>query len=192
MFNGVPLFDIFSRMNIDLANNLVAQPMEFWNSRSNPIKKKRMLLEMAFRHIFVSHSLRPCRHRTTIAYEVAILLYCLKHGHLLDVGVIVKMEINKSTRDITGKEAMVFPFLIIFFCHEAGVDMSSDEFVEAGPDFGIRTCSFRGGGYCLNCHGDINKGSTRQSSINSSRLEGEETDAKILMATITTSISASF
>ncbi|KAK2652012.1 hypothetical protein Ddye_011868 [Dipteronia dyeriana] len=58
MFKGVPQFEIFSRMNIDLANSLVAQPMEFWNSRSNPIKQKRLLMEIAFWHIFISHSLR--------------------------------------------------------------------------------------------------------------------------------------
>ncbi|KAK2649087.1 hypothetical protein Ddye_016576 [Dipteronia dyeriana] len=44
MFKGVPQLDIFTRMNIDLANSLVIRSMEFWNSRSKPIKQKNLLI----------------------------------------------------------------------------------------------------------------------------------------------------
>ncbi|KAK2655121.1 hypothetical protein Ddye_008173 [Dipteronia dyeriana] len=53
MFKGVPELDIFTRMNIDLANSLVIRSMEFWNSRSNLIKQKNLLIELAFWHIFI-------------------------------------------------------------------------------------------------------------------------------------------
>ncbi|KAK2661879.1 hypothetical protein Ddye_000453 [Dipteronia dyeriana] len=97
--------------------------MEFWNSRSSPLKQVKLHIELAFRYIFMSHSLRPCSQRTTMAYEVAILLYYLHNEHPIDVGVVVKIKIHKAANDVLGKEAMVFRSLITHFCTAAGRGM---------------------------------------------------------------------
>ncbi|KAI9177600.1 hypothetical protein LWI28_017150 [Acer negundo] len=80
---------------------------------------------------------RPCSHRTTVAYEVAQLLYCLQQGQLLDIGVLIKMEIHKCGKDESKKEAMGFPSLITYFRIQAGIDLSIEEMKEPPVDIRI-------------------------------------------------------
>ena len=137
MFKGLTKNSIFTKMNVELANDLTDHPLPFWNARSSPLKQSKIHIDLAFWHVFISYSLRPCGHRTTIAYEVAQLLYCLHHGQPLDIGVLIKMEIHKCGKDESGKEAMGFPSLITHFCMQAGVDLSAEEMKEPPSDLGI-------------------------------------------------------
>ncbi|KAI9197888.1 hypothetical protein LWI28_006145 [Acer negundo] len=61
-------------MNVELANALVPPEiaMLFWNTKSSPLKQSKIHIDLAFCHVFISYSLRPCSHHTTVTYEVGI------------------------------------------------------------------------------------------------------------------------
>ena len=99
MYRGLPRNDIFTKMNVELANALTDYPLPFWHTRSSPLKQSKIHIDLAFWHVFISYSLRPCGHRTTVAYEVAQILYCLRHDEPIDIGALIKMEIHKCGLD---------------------------------------------------------------------------------------------
>ena len=137
MYRGLPKNDIFQKMNVELANALTDFPLPFWHTRSSPLKQSKIHIDLAFWHVFISYSLRPSQHRTTVAYEVAQILYCLRHDEPIDVGALIKMEIHKCAKDESKKEAMGFPSLITQLCLQAGVDLTMEEMREAPVDIGI-------------------------------------------------------
>ncbi|KAK0570830.1 hypothetical protein LWI29_007126 [Acer saccharum] len=137
MSKGLTRNEIFIKMNVELANALTDQPLRYWHTRASPLRQSKIFLELAFWHVFISYSPRPCKHRTHVAYEVAQLLYCILHNQPLDVGVLIKMEIHKIGKDESKKEWMGFPSLITHFCMEAGIDLSGGVMTEPPEDMGI-------------------------------------------------------
>ncbi|KAK1584446.1 hypothetical protein Q3G72_033064 [Acer saccharum] len=109
----------------------------YWHSRASPLKQSKIFLELTFWHVFISYSLRPCNHRTHVAYEVAQLFYCILRNQPLDVGVLIKMEIHKIAKDESKKEWIGFPSLITHFCMQAGIDLSREVMIEPPEDMGI-------------------------------------------------------
>ncbi|KAK2641583.1 hypothetical protein Ddye_023346 [Dipteronia dyeriana] len=58
---GVTWNDIFIRQNVDFANSLVIQPLEFWVAPNFHIKHNNLEIELGLWNIFISHSIRPRR-----------------------------------------------------------------------------------------------------------------------------------
>ncbi|KAI9174487.1 hypothetical protein LWI28_018162 [Acer negundo] len=86
---------------------------------------------------FPSQLAKPCSYRTTVANEVAQLLYCLQQGQPLDIGVLIKMKIHKYGKDERKNEAMGFPSMITCFYIQTCVDLSTEEMKKPLVDIGI-------------------------------------------------------
>ena len=110
---GVPQNDLYQTGNVEFTNQLVITPMEFWVAPDHRMKHTNLKMELGFWHVFISHSLIPRKHRTTVNFTVAMVLHCIQEGHFIDIGYLVKKEI---------------PSLITAFCQEAGVDFGVDGF----------------------------------------------------------------
>ena len=93
MVGGVTNNELFVRQNVDLANQLVIEPMAFWVALEYHIKHSNLLTELAFWNLFITQSLRPRTHSSLVPFEVATYLYCLQHEQLLDVEFLIKLEI---------------------------------------------------------------------------------------------------
>ena len=113
-------------MNVELANQLVIRPMEFWVAPDHRMKHTNLLLELGFWHVFISYSLIPRKHRTTVNFNAATVLHCILRDELIDIGYLVKREILEVGSIRVDKQALIFPSLITAFFKEAGVDFGSD------------------------------------------------------------------
>ncbi|KAK0599977.1 hypothetical protein LWI29_010390 [Acer saccharum] len=69
--------------------------------------------------IFMSSSMKPSRQITITVYELAKLLYCIKHQERLDVGKIIRRAIIRA--ESVANLVLPFPALIIYFCEQAGL-----------------------------------------------------------------------
>ncbi|KAK3195388.1 hypothetical protein Dsin_026698 [Dipteronia sinensis] len=67
--------DLFVKQNMNMANELVIQIMDFWVAPNYPLRHTNLKIELGLCHIFISHSLRPRTHQTTVAFEVAMLIH---------------------------------------------------------------------------------------------------------------------
>ena len=91
--SGVPSNDLYQTGNIDFANQLVITLMEFWVAPDHRMKHTNHKMELGFWHVFISHSLIPRKHRTTVNFTAAMVLHCIQEGHFIDIGFLVNKEI---------------------------------------------------------------------------------------------------
>ncbi|KAK4856999.1 hypothetical protein QYF36_023483 [Acer negundo] len=84
IYKGLVKNDIFTKMNVELANALVPpeKAMLFWNTR-------------------------PCSHRSTVAYEVVQLLYCLQQGSRSILGCSKRWK--STSIDLSAEEIKELP-----------------------------------------------------------------------------------
>ena len=119
--DGVPRLRIFRRYNLDLARELrmphVDKP---YDDNENQLVQHDLELIWAFWVVFLSCSMKPSKQITITVYELAKLLYCIKHQERLDVGKIIRRAITRAGR--VDNLVMPFPALITYFCEQAGVE----------------------------------------------------------------------
>ena len=133
--NGVTWNELYSTLNLELANQLVIHPMEFWVAPDHRMRHTNLILELGFWHVFLSYSLLPRKHRTSVSFVAATVLHCILRGELIDIGYLIKREILVVGSIRVNNQAMIFPSLITAFCKEAGVDFGNETF-----DSGIGPC----------------------------------------------------
>ncbi|KAI9161624.1 hypothetical protein LWI28_019146 [Acer negundo] len=92
------------------------------------MKHTSLRLELGFWHVFISHSLIPRKHRTSVNFNAAMVLYCILQNQLVDIGFLIKREILELGGVRVDKQPLIFPSLITTFCREVGVDFGSDSF----------------------------------------------------------------
>ncbi|KAK2658792.1 hypothetical protein Ddye_005325 [Dipteronia dyeriana] len=130
---GVTWNDIFIRQNVDFANSLLIQPMEFWVTLDFHIKHINLEIELGMWNIFISHLIRPRSHRTTVPFEVATILHCIKKNELINVGSIIRWEIAQLGQRRVERQPLIFPYLIKDLCRRAGVEMGGER-LESPPE----------------------------------------------------------
>ncbi|KAK1591915.1 hypothetical protein Q3G72_015911 [Acer saccharum] len=96
-------------------------------------------IELGVWNLFISHSLRPRTHYSTVSSEVATLLYCIEHEQSLNVGHIVKTCIVTVGESRNLRQPLLFPYLITEFCRRAGVDFMGNPFEDPMTDIGMGT-----------------------------------------------------
>ncbi|KAK2644692.1 hypothetical protein Ddye_019887 [Dipteronia dyeriana] len=112
MRDGVSLNEDFVKQNVEFVNQLVIQSMKFWVAPIFHIKHINLELELGLWNIFISHALRPMSHKTTISFEVATILFCIKNDKLINVGLLIRWVIAHIGCMIEGRKATVhFPLL---------------------------------------------------------------------------------
>jgi hypothetical protein len=118
---GVPKLSIFSRYNEDLARELRMPHVEGpWDSADHQLLQHDLELDWAFWVIFLSSSLKPSSQITITVFELAKLLYCIKHHEGLDVGKLIMRAIIRAGK--ADDLVLPFPALITHFCEQAGVE----------------------------------------------------------------------
>ncbi|KAL5745906.1 hypothetical protein ACOSP7_027052 [Xanthoceras sorbifolium] len=82
-------------------------------------------MELAFWHIFISHSLRQYLHRTEVPLERAILLYILKLRRSINIGKYILEVITRPGEYLC--YSLSFTFLIThFYMNVYGVEARPD------------------------------------------------------------------
>ncbi|KAK0574793.1 hypothetical protein LWI29_029183 [Acer saccharum] len=107
--------------NVDFANELVIRTMDFWVAPYYSMKHTNLKLDLAFWHVFISHSLIPSKHRTLVNFNAAMVLYYILYDQLVDIGFLVEREILELGCIRVDKQSLIFPSLITNFCKEARV-----------------------------------------------------------------------
>ena len=102
--------------------------MDFWVAPDYRMKHTNLKLELGFWHVFISHSLIPKKHRTSVNFNAATILHCILHGELVDIGFLVKREILELGSIRVNKQPLIFPNIITAFCKDARVDFGADPF----------------------------------------------------------------
>ena len=117
---GVPKLSIFRRYNLELASELrMPHVVKEWGDGENQLLQHDLELIWAFWVVFLSCSVKPSKQITITVFELAKLLYCVKHHERLDVGKIIRRAITRAGRVDT--LVMPFPALITYFCEQAGL-----------------------------------------------------------------------
>ncbi|KAK3229548.1 hypothetical protein Dsin_001429 [Dipteronia sinensis] len=136
---GIAQHRLHTRQNVDLTNSLVIQPMTFWVAPSYLLQHTNLKIELGLCHIFVTHSLRPWDHRTSVAFEVAIILHCIQSGSYIDVGYLAHSDILIVGGKEKESQLLMFPCLINEFCKRVGVDFGDDPIDSHQSDIGFLT-----------------------------------------------------
>ncbi|KAK1576119.1 hypothetical protein Q3G72_011126 [Acer saccharum] len=93
--DGVTWNDLFNGRNLDLANALVIDLMTFWVAPDYPIRHTNLKIELGVWNIFISHSLRPRTHYSTVSSEVR---WCEDPMTNIGMGTWTTLEME---RDVT-------------------------------------------------------------------------------------------
>ena len=145
--NRLPLgFTHFEEGPEALARLLRRNDNGVWNKK-HPIRQSDLSKDMALMNRFNSTSLRPVSHTSSIPVMRAELLACYLTGAPMDVGRIIKAEINEGGEiDLKDKKQAVkkiipFPCLISTLCREAGVpELDGDEIAKGDKgDLNVRS-----------------------------------------------------
>ncbi|KAK0583571.1 hypothetical protein LWI29_038312 [Acer saccharum] len=88
------------------------------------MKHTNLRLDLSFWLVFISLSLTPRKHKTSVNFNATTVL----HDQLIDVGFFIKREILELGCIRVDKQPFIFPSLITAFCKEVGVDFGSDLF----------------------------------------------------------------
>ncbi|KAK0577370.1 hypothetical protein LWI29_032129 [Acer saccharum] len=117
---GVPNLSIFRRYNVELAAELrMPHVVKPWDDKDNQLLQHDLELIWAFWVIFLSVSVKPSRQITITVFELAKLLYCIKHHQKVDIGKLIRRAmIRAATAD---KLVLPFPALVTYFCEQAGL-----------------------------------------------------------------------
>lgn len=81
-----------------------------------------LLFELEFWHIFIGSSLRPSSHRAEPKMEAIELLYCMKHGHNIDIDEYIHPLICLA-RSLKTKK-LTIPCLITHLCSVVGIHVA--------------------------------------------------------------------
>ena len=118
---GVPKLGIFKRYNEDLARELrMPDVVGPWDDGEHQLVQHDLELDWAFWVIFLSSSLKPSRQITLTVFDLATILYCIKHQEKLDIGKLIRRAIIRAGK--ADNLVMPFPALITYFCEQAGVE----------------------------------------------------------------------
>lgn len=101
--------------------------MVFWIARPHFLKQSNLKIKLSFLHIFMTYSLRPISHRSMVPFEVALILHCIMETQPIDVGALVKAEIQKIGCNELESNLLPFLCLITEMCRQTGVDVSRDQ-----------------------------------------------------------------
>ena len=126
MVEGITTNPLYVKNSVEFANTMTITPMTIWMAKRFPLKQSNLKIEPAFCHIFLNASLRPVSHRSTVPFEVARILHSIIERQPIDVGIIVKMEIQMIGRNESESDILPFPCLITDACKLVGVDISGD------------------------------------------------------------------
>jgi hypothetical protein len=126
MVEGITTNPLYVKNLVEFANTMTITPMTVWMAKRFPLRQSNLKIEQAFWHIFLNSSLRPVSHRSTVPFEVARILHSIIERQPIDVGIIVKMEIQRIGRNESETDILPFPCLITEACKLAGVDISGD------------------------------------------------------------------
>ena len=125
MVEGITTNSLYVKNLVEFANTMTITPMTIWMAKRFPLKQSNLKIE-AFWHIFLNSSLRPVSHRSTVPFEAARILHSIIERQPIDVGIIVKMEIQRIGRNESETDILSFPCLITEACKLAGVDVSGE------------------------------------------------------------------
>jgi hypothetical protein len=126
MVEGITTNPLYVKNLVEFANTMTITPMTIWMAKRFPLRQSNLKIEHAFWHIFLHSSLRPVSHRSTVPFEAARILHSISERQPIDVGIIIKMEIQRIGRNESETDILPFPCLITEACKLAGVDISGD------------------------------------------------------------------
>ena len=138
---ALPLgYKTFDGSNGRLASLLRGNDDERWD-RKNLLKQSQLPKDLAILSLFISASLKPVTHVSSIAVKKAELLASFISRAPIDVGRVIKAEINdagdfdvkeKKAKKRQAKKPIPFPCLITQLCRNAGVPEYDDDVVQVG------------------------------------------------------------
>ncbi|KAK0606562.1 hypothetical protein LWI29_000686 [Acer saccharum] len=103
-------------------------------TKKHPIRQSDLSKDMALMNLFNSASLRPVSHTSSISVKRAELIACYLTGGPIDVGRVIKAELNDvgeidlKNKPQAIKKPIPFSYLITTLCRETGVpELDNDE-----------------------------------------------------------------
>ncbi|KAK0601892.1 hypothetical protein LWI29_028488 [Acer saccharum] len=116
-------------------------------TKKHPIRQSDLSKDVALMNLFNSSSLRPVSHTSSISVKRAELVACYLTGGLIDVGRVIKAELNEAgdidlkNKSQAKKKPVSFPYLITVLCREAGVpEFDNDEWAKGDKgDLNLRS-----------------------------------------------------
>ncbi|KAK0573606.1 hypothetical protein LWI29_010723 [Acer saccharum] len=116
-------------------------------TKKHPIRQSDLSKDVALINLFNSSSLRPVSHTSSILVKWAELIACYLIGGLIDVGRVIKAELNEAgdidlkNKPQAKKKPVPFPYLITVLCREAGVpEFDNDEWAKGDKgDLNLRS-----------------------------------------------------